>query len=302
MRVSILLTCYNHLPYLPAAMAGIQAQTFADFEILALDDGSSDGTREWLQALEEPRLRCVFNERNLGTYATLNVGLREARGEFVAILNDDDLWAPAKLERQVAALDAQPKAGLAHTGGWFIDGDGNQHPDPMPLGFPFPSTPSGPVLPLLIDHNQIITSSVLVRRSALIDLGGFDESLFGSGDWQMWLRLARQWEVAYIDEPLTFYRVHGTNASHSREKIYRDDARIREWITTWEAEAPPEPELQRAFAHNWACLGTVYGWEGEPTRARKAYGESLKRMPGRAKSYLRWLATFLPRPLFRKLM
>src|SRR5688572_11327743 len=96
-KISILLTCYNHIRYLPAAVEGIRAQTFKDSEIIAIDDGSTDGTREWLKE-NLPEAKLIFNEQNIGTYASLNVGLEATTGEFIAILNDDDVWAPEKLE------------------------------------------------------------------------------------------------------------------------------------------------------------------------------------------------------------
>lgn len=305
-RVSILLTCYNHLPYLQRAVDAILAQTYTDYEIVALDDGSKDGSREWLKEREaEGMLRCVFNQENLGTYATLNVGLQEARGEYIAILNDDDLWAPTKLERQVAMLDEHPKIGLVHTGGWFIGANDERLADPKPLGFIYPSTPTGDVLALLIYHNRIITSSALVRRTCFERCGPFEPSFFGSGDWQMWLRVAREFHVGHVPEDLTFYRVHDANASHQKEKINEDDARIREWICTWQsdfaARTQSEPDLYRAFAHNLACLGTERAWAGKPAEARRAYSASLKMAPTRWKTYLRWVATFLPKSVFRKL-
>ncbi|MCC7229404.1 MAG: glycosyltransferase [Fimbriimonadaceae bacterium] len=305
-RVSILLTCYNHLRYLPAALDGIQAQTFRDYEVLALDDGSKDGSREFLLEQEaKGALRCLFNEQNLGTYATLNVGLKEAKGEFIAILNDDDLWGPEKLMRQVTLLDQDAKIGLVHTGGWFIGEDGNRLADPAPLGFIYPSTPTGDVLALEILYNHIITSSVLIRRECIERCGPFDPSFFGSGDWQMWLRIAREFHIGYVDEALAFYRVHGQNASHQKDKINEDDARIREWITTWQGEMADrsaiEPELRSAFAHNWACLGTERTWAGDGSAGRRAYREALKMNPRRLKTYLRWMATYLPSRAFRRL-
>lgn len=306
MKVSILLTCYNHIRYLPLALDGILGQTFSDYEILALDDGSRDGSREWLKEREsEGKLRCIFNEHNLGTYATLNVGLAEAKGEYIAILNDDDLWAAGKLARQVELLEANPKIGLVHTGGWFIGEGGNRLADPAPLGFVYPSTPTGDVLALEILYNHIITSSVLIRRECFEECGPFDPSFFGSGDWQMWLRIAQKYEAGYVDEPLTFYRVHGLNASHQKDKINEDDARIRQWISTWqtafESRIAKEPELHAAFSHNWACLGTERTWAGHASEGRKAYIQALRMNPRRLKTYIRWLATFLPKPLFRKL-
>src|SRR5690242_10239079 len=100
-QTTILLTCYNHLRYLPAAYESILAQTYSDYEIIALDDGSTDGTRDWLREREGGKLRCILNEKNLGTYGTLNVGIEAARGKSVAVFNDDDVWAPSKLAKQV---------------------------------------------------------------------------------------------------------------------------------------------------------------------------------------------------------
>jgi len=297
-RISILLTCYNHLRFLPAAYQSVLDQTFGDYEILAIDDGSSDGTRAWLKEREGGKLRCIFNEANLGTYATLNVGLNEAKGDFIAILNDDDLWAPGKLAAQAALLESNTRLGLAHTNGWFIDGEGGRHPDPAPLGFPFPHLPSGHVLANLMDHNQIITSSVLIRREAFAKCGEFDPAFYGCGDWHMWVRIAREYEIGYVDEPLTFYRVHGSNAALNDEKMFEDGKRIREWIATWDES---DPSLRAAFAHNWACLGTERTWLGDKKGGRRAYCESLKRMPRRFKTYLRLVATVLPKPTFRKL-
>src|SRR5215469_9999225 len=140
--VSVLLTCFNHLAYLPAALDGVLKQTFRDLEIIAIDDGSTDGTREWLSEkapilnseIPNPShsptpdtqrpLHLIFNEKNLGTYASLNVALSKAKGDYIAILNDDDLWAPTKLEKQIALFEAHPRVGLVHTDGEFIDGHG----------------------------------------------------------------------------------------------------------------------------------------------------------------------------------
>jgi len=302
-RVSVLLTCFNHVQFLPACVESIFSQTFQDFEVIAIDDGSKDGTRDWLSSCLHP-LELVFNDSNLGTYASLNVGLRRATGEFVAILNDDDLWAPAKLERQIDLLEKHPQVGLVHTDGWFIDGQG-QRMESTPLGFEFPRTETGDVLLDLMYANKIIASAALVRRSCFDELGGFNEAYFGSGDWEMWYRIAEKYEIGFVDEPLTFYRVHGANASHKLDRIWQDDERLRRWIAS-RAEAYSGrgygKRLAKALAHNQACLGTVLTLNGKPKEGRKAYGASIRLDPLRIKSYLRWCATFLPRSAFRKLI
>ena len=302
-RVSILLTCYNHLTYLPAAYQSILDQTFTDYEIIALDDGSTDGTREWL-ANNATQAKLVFNEKNLGTYGTLNVGLQHATGEFVAVFNDDDLWAKTKLEAQIDMMERFPRVGLVHTDGYFIDGKGVIRKD-SPLGFAFPKTETGDVLLALLYHNKIIASAALVRKECFDDLGGFNEEYFGSGDWEMWYRIAEKWHIGYVSEPLTMYRVHGANASHKLDKIWIDDQKLREWIAPRidsYSDRFDSEELKKAEAHNWACLGTVRTLNGFPESGREAYKTSLKILPGRLKSHLRYAATYLPKPLFRKLL
>jgi len=298
-------------------VAGVRSQTFQDFEVIVLDDGSTDGTREWLvREFGEPSpptpspsegrggFRIVFNKENLGTYATLNVGLKHATGDFVAVLNDDDLWAPTKLERQLDLLDKNPNVGLVHTDGEFMDGEGKKV-EGSPLGFEFPRTETVDVLLALLYANKIIASAVLVRRKCFDELGGFNEKYFGSGDWEMWYRIAEKFEIGYVADPLTFYRVHGANASHKLDRIWRDDQMLREWISSRTSSYVgrfPEAEFKQAESHNWACLGTVRTLNGDPKGGREAYRRSLALEPGRMKSRLRWLATWLPRPLFRKLL
>jgi glycosyltransferase involved in cell wall biosynthesis len=303
-RVSILLTCFNHIRYLPACVEGIRAQTWRDFEIIAVDDGSTDGTREWLRE-NLPEALLLFNESNVGTYASLNRALTRAAGEFVAIHNDDDLWAPDKLARQIDLLESNPLVGLVHTDGGFIDAEGNAL-EGSPLGFEFPRTRTGNVLIELLYANKIIASAAMIRRACFDELGGFDEGYFGSGDWQMWLRIAERWEIGFVEAPLTFYRVHGGNASHILERIWRDDERLRQWIRSrysdYERIGLDAARLRAAFAHNEACLGTVLTLNGRPREGRAAYARSLAFSPFRFKSGLRWAATFLPRSAFRRLI
>ena len=301
-RVSILLTCYNHIKYLPPCLEGVRNQTFKDIEILAIDDGSSDGTREWLA--QQPDIRCIFNEANLGTYETLNVGLAEPKGEFIAVLNDDDLWEPTKLQRQIELLEANPKVGLVHTGGTFIDGEG-QPIEGNPLGFAFPRFKTGDILLGLVYENKIIASAALARRACFDQVGKFNSAFFGSGDWEMWFRIAEKFDVGFVDEPLTHYRVHGANASHKLEKIWKDDEKLRDWIgprIEGLGTRFHEPEIQKARAFNFAALGTVRTLNGNPRGGRKAYSQSIKLDRGRWKSYARYVATFLPSNFFRKLL
>jgi glycosyltransferase involved in cell wall biosynthesis len=300
-KVSILLTCYNHLKYISVALESIRAQTFQDFEVIALDDGSTDGTREWLAA--QTGLRVVFNEQNLGTYGTLNKGLSLANGEYIAVFNDDDVWMPTKLEKQVALLDANPQVALVHTEGEFIDGEGKVF-EGEPLGFKFPRFETGDILLDLVYENKIIASAALFRKSVVAEIGEFNEMYFGSGDWEMWFRIAEKYHVGCVNEKLSQYRVHGANASHKLEKIWRDDEKLRDWMIPRLEDLGdrfPADRVRTAIAHCWATLGTVKMLNGDAKASRAAYRASMHYMPGRVKNYLRYGATFFGKDLFRKL-
>jgi len=307
----VLLTSYNHSAYIAEALDGVRSQSFRDFEIIAIDDGSTDGTREWLS--EQADVRAIFNTENLGTYETLNVGLRLATGEFIAVLNDDDLWRPEKLQRQVELMDANPEVGLVHTGGWFLDGEGNVR-DGNPLGFDWPTFPVddrgwwvGDALASLVPENKIIASAALARTETLRELGGFNRAYFGSGDWEMWFRVAEVAKVGFVAQELTGYRVHGANASHKLERIWRDDQRLREWMAgrierAHEAGRFSEPEYRRLAAFNYAALGTVRMLNGDASGSRQSYRKSIRLQPSRWKSWARFGLTFAGRDAFRKVL
>lgn len=300
-RVSVLLTCYNHLEYIEECVKSVEAQTFTDWEIIAIDDGSKDGTREWIRDYPLDMVR-IFNEKNLGTYGTLNRALEASSGEFIAILNDDDVWLPRKLELQVAAMDSDPKLGLVHTFGKFVGADTQELDDPEPLGFPFPRSGNGDQFASLIYHNKVINSAALFRRKCIDTAGLWDPAFYGCGDWHMWLRIARDWHVRYLEEPLTLYRVHETNACRDTKRMDDDSLRIREWIYDWAKEVPQDrPGLREALAINFAALGTERMWRGNRSGAIRACLDSLRMKPLRAKTYLRLLATLLPQGVYRKL-
>ncbi|RMG23304.1 MAG: glycosyltransferase [Armatimonadetes bacterium] len=302
--VSVLLTSYNHERWLRECVESALSQTYEQVEIIAVDDGSTDASREILRSYE-PQIRLYVNERNLGTYGSLNKAMEMAEGEYCAVLNSDDKWAPTKLERQLDEMRLHPNHSFCHTFGAFIDDDGNRISG-EPMGFPFPRMESGQHLTTFIANNTAIASSVLFRRDLARDLGGFNENLKILGDWDMWLRLAEKGTVGFVDEELTYYRVHGTNTIYQLEPKYREEVFIREaWTSRAEeliAHAPDPAAMKRALAHSFACLGSLYSILGEPGRARRAYLRSLRLNPLRLKSLLRIGVTWLPLSLRRKLL
>ncbi len=290
--VSVVLTSYNHAPYLPQAIESALGQTLREVEIIAIDDASTDGSQEVLRRYAD-RLRVVLHDTNRGTYATLNEGIALTSAPHIAILNSDDVWLPDKLQKQVAVLESDPRVGLVHTGFLVIDAQG--HPiEGNPLGIRFHPNPQGDLLAELLTRNLFITSSVMFRRECVERCGQFEEHLFGMGDWDLWLRIAEHYLIGYVSESVTLYRLHGQNTMYQSARMLADDLWIHE-----ERIRKRIPELlkhdgwhmRRAIGVAMAALGVIYARMGQRGEAREAFWQSLRYYPWRLKTWLRLLSS-----------
>lgn len=208
-KVSVLVPAYNAMEYLPETISSVLSQTYQNFEIIIVNDGSSDHIENWFEQLLDQRIRLV-SQSNQGLASARNTGLAEARGEYIAFIDADDLWLPTKLERQVSVLDSSPDIGLVYTWIDLIDEDGK------PLGKVRKNRARGNVWLDLTVHNIVECGSVaLVRRICFEKVGNFDSTLpFScSEDWDMWLRIAAHYSFEVVQEPLVRYRYHSTNLS-----------------------------------------------------------------------------------------
>ena len=302
MKVSVLLTSYKHEKYLRQCVDSALGQTLEDREIIVVDDNSPDSSPEILKSYGD-RIRLQVNAENRGTYGVLNQALEMAKGEYCAVLNSDDLWLPRKLELQAALMDANPEMTFCHTYGDFIDENGNIVTG-RPMGFDFPRTPTGNVLPIFIANNTAIASSVMFRTSMAREIGGFDTTYKNLGDWDMWLRLAERGTVGFVDEKLTLYRIHGMNTIYNIVTTRSEEMRLREDLYGRRAQLKGDDEkaIRGALSHTTACLGSLYSITGNSRKARELYIESLKLNPTRFKSVLRYLVSFAPLSLRKRLM
>jgi len=206
-RVSIILPVYNGAKTIRATIQSALHQTFTDFELIVIDDGSCDSTRSILDECRDPRVT-VRTYPNRGLAISRNRGLSLAGGEFVAFLDADDLWLPDKLRLQLAALDEDHEAALAYAWTDYIDDIGRpMHPGQHARN-------SGAVLDELLVNNFIETgSNPVIRRGAIAECGGFDESLSAAEDWDLWLRLAMRFRFVVVPQTLLLYRVHPDSMS-----------------------------------------------------------------------------------------
>lgn len=208
--ISVIVPVYNAERTILETLASVQQQTFSDFELLIVNDGSSDATLELVQEVIDKRIQ-VFSYTNAGVSVARNRGIAHATGEFVSFLDADDLWAPDKLELQVAALRQHPEAGVAYSWTHLIDEVGNFLHAGEPVAF------EGNVYTKLLVRNFIYSgSNGLIRRQA-IESVGFDPTLTHGEDWEFYLRLAACWPFVVIPKPQIFYRQTSESASSKVE-------------------------------------------------------------------------------------
>jgi glycosyltransferase involved in cell wall biosynthesis len=224
-RVSIIVPSYNHGRFLRQCIQRVIDQTFSNWELILVDDGSKDDSVAIARSYTDPRIRVYENEVNLGTYGTEQKALGLANGELVAVLNSDDLWAEQKLERQVELLDRHPDAVLCYCLGWKVNDEGVVDTD-EDVHADWPRDEVQDVLPYLMYENRILASGVLFRRTKL----RFETSCRYSGDWLALLDQARSGPVACVTERVTFWRMHDNNSYVVSPKVLAEEIRVRRAI------------------------------------------------------------------------
>ncbi len=223
--VSVVVPTFNAGRLLEETLDSVEAQTLPPLEIIVIDDGSTDDTVERVHR-RAPRVRLV-TQANRGVSSARNRGWMEAQGDLLCFLDQDDVWHPMQLERQAACLHAIPAAAAVATPYWFCRADGALRLSDLV----WPADPGGANMVdgyegwtyhrFLLDC-WALTSATMIRRQALVSVGGFDESLPYSEDWDLWLRLSRQAPFVQLAWPPVKYRQHAVQGSRQvRQRDYR---------------------------------------------------------------------------------
>ncbi len=220
--ISVLLPAYNAAAFIRPAVESVLTQTCGDFELLAIDDGSTDSTRAILAEYRDPRLRLLVNERNIGLTATLNRGLREARGELIVRQDADDVSQPERFAKQLAFLREHPDVMLLGTAARQFDAAGRS------LGaLDMPCSPLAVRWAMLFD-NPFLHTAVMFRRAVVGEFTGYDESFSISQDYELWSRISRKYPTANLSERLLTLRAHGDSLMRSRrEELDAETRRIQ---------------------------------------------------------------------------
>ena len=224
MKVSIIVPTYNREHLLKETIDSILNQTFKDFELIIVDNYSSDDTEEVVKSCNNHRIRYFKNQNNGIIAINRNFGIEKSKGEFIGLCDDDDIWMPDKLEKQLSEFEKDETIGLVCTNGMNFNENGDfglVHKNSLnDDDFKFES---------IVIKNPIISSSILIKKSVINDVGMMDEEpeFFGAEDNCLWIKIAKKYKVKYIDLPLIKYRTHSgvyrkvdINGLNIKEKIY----------------------------------------------------------------------------------
>ncbi len=248
----MIIPVFNGESTILETIASVRAQTFEDFEIVVINDGSTDRTLHIVESVGDPRIR-VLSYANGGLACARNRGLDRARGEFISFVDADDLWMPDKLSSQIGALKQDPRAGAAYSWTAFIDERGRFLYAKERVTF------EGNVYEHLLLSNFIASgSNVLLRRSCVDVVGRFDESVVGGvDDWKYWLRVARDWRVVLVPKYQVLYRF---SRSSMTSHVERMEAGLLDVIEREFAAAPAELRYLKRASIAWTkqYLAFVY--------------------------------------------
>lgn len=211
-RVSVVMTIHNAAPFLRAAVDSVLEQSFGDFELVAIENGSSDGSDAILAAYDDPRIRVFPHAANIGRTPALNDALRRARGALIAVLDADDIALPDRLARQTAYFDRRPETALLGGRHCALYVDGTLGP---PTGEPFDDVG---LLEALAVGNPFCHSATMFPRAAAAAVGGYDETRIYGQDYALWIALSQRGPLAMLPgDPVTYLRLHPASATNSPE-------------------------------------------------------------------------------------
>ena len=292
--VSVVIPVFNGAPFVAKAVASVRAQAHGDVEILVVDDGSTDGTQEVLKRLEESDGIRWFQRSHGGPARSRNFGIEAARGQYIALLDCDDVWLPGKLAAQLAIMRTRPEVGLVLTDFDVRFEDGTLEERVIAR------SSREPMVQAFAGGHVALPSTLLIRKSVLDQVGRLDPELYGSEDSDLTIRLFRVTSFECIDQVLVtkLQRGHGYRDMAFDEQTHRERvlASRDRFLMRLEGFAPlttaQRAALDREWANYYLLKGAAAERAGRPAEARSQYRKAIGKAPGRIRCYTRWLRTW----------
>ena len=262
--VSVIIATHNRAHVISQAIESVLSQTFEDYEIIVVDDGSSDGTAGLLRERYAEKVVYISKETNAGLSAARNTGIQAARGRYVAILDDDDLWLPEKLEMQIGLMEEKPSLGLVYCNSFTV----NEHDEVLGE---IKGTQKGAIFDEVLSSNCLgPPSGILLQKKVFAETGYFDENLTALEDWDLWIRVSQCYEIDFVDQPLVRYRVHSDNMSRDIVNMQRSTFAVLDkyWPPICSDKAHEE-KRSRVYSNHYVN----FAWKQYRAANREAFRE-----------------------------
>lgn len=305
-RVSIIVPTYNCSRFIEKALRSVFAQTYNDFEVIVVNDGSTDNTSTLLEKWSQ--LIIYLYQPNQGVSAARNLAISKSSGEFIAYLDADDIWCPTKLEKQVAFLDSYPNIGLVHSDASIIDeNDSIIH---QRYNFEKQRSPNqGYCIKELLDYLTIIMPTVIERHECFIETIGFDKRLQYAEDYLRWVQLSLEgYAFGYIDEPLVMYRQRAGSLSrvdYLRQcefMVHFYQILLDEEDLAGRAGMDIELDVRKRLNEINKALPYFYRLEGRNDLAREKALALIKASPSEIHHYIDLLKSYVPSMILKRIM
>ncbi|MFC1684805.1 glycosyltransferase family 2 protein [Pseudomonadota bacterium] len=283
MLISVIIPTYNRCELLTRSVSSVLNQTFTDFELIVVDDASTDDTTGTLVKFDDRRIVHLKNEANSKASASRNRGIKASRGSLIALLDDDDEWLPNKLEKQVAKFNASPpNVGLVYSGFEYVtDLDNEAHKVVLPhkKGSVFNDALRGCILG---------SSTPLIRKECFETAGLFDEAIPDCEDWEMWIRIAKECDFDFVCEVLSRHHIHGDQVSVNLDLKMK----AREYLLVkYKNELNQSPDVYGAHIRRIAILHNL---KGEYDEGRKLFKKAFLICPYSAVAIVHYFLSFFP--------
>lgn len=285
--ISVVIPCHNAERWIAATLRSVLAQKVDGLEIIVVDDGSADRSGD-LVVRDFPQVT-VIRQSNAGVAAARNRGIARARGTWVAFVDADDIWLPDKLRAQAQLLATRPDARMAYSG-WVVWRSGDAEPAPELLARlekdegagPTAAGPSGWIYPELLLDCAVWTSTVMIRRDVLDEVGGFDETLRIGEDYDLWLRASRVTPILQVPRALALYRQHPDSITRRAPDRNWQGMVVEKALERWGLLGPDgrsaDPvQVSRALARTWRDFASAHLAAGDHAIARRAGWKALTR-------------------------
>jgi len=294
LKVSVIIATYNYGRYIKTAIDSVLAQTYSDVEIVVVDDGSKDNTRDIVTSYGDS-VKYIY-QKNRGPAAARNTGIFESKGEFIAFLDADDYYAKDNLKIKMSFLENTDGAGWIFSDWQYVDED-KKILDKGSTKFKFAEKKlTGMIFEDLIYHrNYISPCSVVIKRSILKDIGYFDPDVRSQEELDLWLRTSLKYPVYYIDDVLVYVTVHSNSLSRDFSKWVYGNALIVEKLKYLIPKDFPNRKrvLNRIIADKHTYLGRDFEQKGELKNAMNSYLQSIKQFPFQKRIYWSLIVVFI---------